>query len=96
MSVLLRIGKNKAILRGGEWLCASTQLEEELNRFTRRWVQRDAHTTQLQGNLEDRIAEAVAQRFGGRIGLRLDPQGRRHDRHYLKLRQLNLFDTWNS
>lgn len=96
MSVLLRIGKNKAILRGGEWRCSSAPLEEALNRFTRQWVQREASSSELKGNLEDRIADAAARRFEGRVALRLDSQARAHQRQYLNLRQLNLFDTWNS
>lgn len=96
MSVLLRIDKYKAILRGGEWRCASAPLEEALNRFTRHWVQREAEIGELQDNLEDRIAAEVARRFRGRVGLRLSPQESLNQRQYLNLRQLDLFDNWNS
>lgn len=92
MSVLVRIGKSKAILRGGEWLCAAPELEEALNHFTRHWVQRGAENSDLQGNLEDSIAEAAARRFGGKVTLRLDSRDRIHQRKYFQLRQLNLFD----
>ncbi|MCC7341202.1 MAG: hypothetical protein IT170_08955 [Bryobacterales bacterium] len=96
MSVLLRIGKNKAILRGGEWRSASVPLEEALNGFTRRWVQREAQSAELQGDLEHRIAAAAAQRFQGRIGLQLDSEVRLNQRQYLNLRQLHLFDSLDS
>lgn len=96
MSVLLRIDKYKAILRGGEWRCASAPLEEELNRFTRYWVQREADSGELQGNLEDRIAAAAARRFRGRVGLQLSSQEKGNHRRYLNLRQFNLFDNWDS
>jgi hypothetical protein len=96
VSVLLRIEKHKAILRGAEWRCAFGPLEEELNRFTRHWVQREADSAELQGDLEDRIADAAARRFGGRVGLRVNAAKRVNRRRYVNLRQLNLFDTWNS
>jgi hypothetical protein len=96
VSVLLRIDKYKAILRGGEWRCASTPLEEALNRFTRHWVQREAESGELQSNLEDQIAAAVARRFHGRVGLRLSSQERLNQQRYMDLRQLDLFDNWNS
>jgi hypothetical protein len=96
MSVLLRIDKHKAILRGAEWRCAYAPLEDALNRFTRQWVQREADSSELQGDLEDRIANAVARRFAGRVGLRVNSEKRVNQRQYLNLRQLDLFDTWNS
>ncbi|MDZ7639949.1 MAG: hypothetical protein U5J83_17155 [Bryobacterales bacterium] len=96
MSVLLRIDKHKAILRGAEWRCAYTPLEEALNSFTRQWVQREAGSAELQGNLEERIAGAVAKRFHGRVGLRVASEKRTNQREYINLRQLDLFDNWNS
>lgn len=96
MSVLLRIDKYKAILRGAEWRCAHVPLEETLNRFTRQWVQREADSSELQGDLEERIATAVARRFQGRVGIRVSSEKRGNQRQYLNLRQLDLFDTWDS
>jgi hypothetical protein len=95
MSVLLRIDKHKAILRGAEWRCAYAPLEEELNRFTRSWVQRDAELSQLNGDLEEAIASEVARRFDGRVGLRVGNPRRINLRRYHNLRQLDLFSAWD-
>lgn len=96
MSVLLRIGNYKAILRAGEWRCAHQPLETALNDFTRHWIHRAANSSELQGNLELKIASAVEQHFKGRVGLRLGSERARDGHHYVKLRQMNLFDSWNS
>lgn len=95
MGVLMRFDKHKAILRGAEWRSAYRPLEETLNRFTRNWVQREADTAELQGDLEERIAAEVARRFDGRVGLRVNSAKRTNQRQYHNLRQLDLFDNWN-
>ncbi len=92
MAVLVRIGKQKAILRGAEWRCALVSLEQDLNQFTRRWVQRDAPSEQLQGNLEQAISQAVASHFEGKVLLSTHPAKVRTRKQYFQLRQLSLFD----
>ncbi len=95
MSVLLRIGNYKAILRAGEWRCAHAPLEAALNDFTRHWIHRTASSSDLQGNLESRIADAAGYHFKGRVGTRIFSKGKRDGPHYMKLRQMNLFDPWS-
>jgi hypothetical protein len=70
MAVMMRVGRHKAFLRRGEWRCASLDLERELNRFTRTWVQRDAPSEELKRELENSIAEAASRKFGGKLLLR--------------------------
>ena len=92
MSILVRFGKHKAILRGASWRCAHTPLEWQLNRFSREWVQRVANPDQLRGDLETAIADEAARQFGGKIGLRVAPTRRASHREYHNLRQLDLFE----
>lgn len=92
MGVLLRIGRQKAILRGAEWRCALPSLEEQLNGFTRAWVHRDAQREELSGDMEAAIAQAVAAKFGGRVLLRSRPRAQAIQQRYMHLRQMSLFD----
>jgi len=91
MGVIVRIGKQKAILRGAEWRCAVASLEADLNRFTRNWVQRDALDTELAGNLEEAISKAVVHQFDGKVILRAIPRADVTQKRYFRLRQLSLF-----
>lgn len=92
MSVLVRIGKHKAILRGAEWRCASASLEEDLNQFTRHWVRNEARSEDLAGNIEDTVAAAATERFGCRILLRVGTSPKASQKRYFPLRQYSLFD----
>lgn len=92
MAVLVRIGKQKAILRGAEWRCACVPLETDLNRFTRGWVQREARSEELSGNLEEAIGEAVVRRFHGKVMIRTSPGKESNKMRYFRLRQLDLFE----
>lgn len=92
MGVLLRIGKQKAILRGAEWRCALAPLEAELNAFTKTWVQREARSEELTGDLEAAISRAVVGRYQGKILMRTQPRAEQTQRRYFHLRQLDLFD----
>lgn len=89
---MVRIGKQKAFLRGAEWRCASTPLEEELNRFTRSWVQREAPTDDLGADLEQAITREVAAHFQGKVLLRVNPRDASVEKRYFRLRQLDLFE----
>lgn len=92
MSVLVRIGKHKAILRGAEWRSASKSLEEDLNHFTRQWIQTEADSTDLTGNIEQAVAATVVERYGGKVLLKVDARVETSQKRYFPLRQFNLFD----
>lgn len=92
MSVLVRIGKHKAILRGAEWRSASKNLEDDLNLFTRQWIQLEADSMDLAGNIEHVVALTVAERYGGKVLLKVDARLETTQKRYFPLRQFNLFD----
>lgn len=92
MSVLVRIAKQKAILRGAEWRCALVSLEADLNRFTRDWVHRKARPEELAGDLENSISDAVALHFHGKVLLRTSPRKELTKKRYFRLRQMDLFE----
>jgi hypothetical protein len=92
VAVLVRIGKQKAILRDAQWRCALASLEADLNQFTKRWVQREAVAEELRGDLEQAISLAVADRYSAKVLLRTNPVKRGSRNQYFQLRQLNLFD----
>jgi hypothetical protein len=91
MSVLVRFGRRKAILRLGRWISADRRTEAMLNDATTAWV-KETGGPPLEHPQQERVAaEEIASRFGGRILLKLNPTSRRAARVWVQHRQLRLF-----
>lgn len=88
MSVLIRVGKQKAILRKGSWLAADLALERRLNVETRRWIQKTGGPRLSENDQEGAVAREIARRFGGRVLLHLRSRASSDARAYLRHRQL--------
>lgn len=95
MSVLVRIGKQKAILRAGFWVCASSQLEHELNSETQRWIRETGGPSIRERDQEGHVAAEIAKRFGGRVTLHMRTRSRRSAAVFFAQRQLQ-FDFTSS
>jgi hypothetical protein len=91
VSVLLKIGRQKAILRRAKWICASKGLENMLNGYSEKWVRELADVSDLRGDLEYAIAREVARKFNGHIRAHIPSRRLPSHRAYSNLRQLELF-----
>ena len=91
MSVLVRIGKQKAILRDGVWVCADRRLEQLLNSTTDTWIRETGGPPVGDRDHEGTVAAEISRRFGGHMLLRVKPSARQAVRVYISRRQLGLF-----
>ncbi len=91
MSVLVRFGRKKAILRLGRWVSADRRTETMLNEATNDWIRRTGGPPLEHPQQERVAAEEIASRFGGRILLKLNPTSKRASRVWIQHRQLRLF-----
>jgi len=90
MSVLVRVGRHKAILRDGRWISADSHLEQRLNDSTTRWI-RDTGGPPISARDQERhVADEMVRRFDGRVLLRMKSRSRRSDDHFFRQRQLSL------
>lgn len=90
MSVLVRIGRKKAILCGGKWSCADARLEERLQVALDIWVQKTGGPPI--GNLDpDKYAaEAIRHEMEFEVVLSNRPKSRQAQTAYLSKRQIRL------
>lgn len=95
MSVLVQFGKHKAFLRAGRWMAASRTLEDQLNKETARWLRETGGPPIKEADQERGVAAEMAERFGGKIVLRMRARGTRSRQVFLELRQLE-FDFTES
>jgi hypothetical protein len=94
MSVLVRFGSRKAILRSGRWISSDVALEEQLNRETTEWIQHTGGPGFRDPNQERTVASEMAARLDGRILLEVKPRSREADLYFFAQRQLTLsFDS---
>jgi hypothetical protein len=90
MSILVRFGTRKAILRSGRWICSDVALEEQLNKETTEWIQHTGGPGYRDPDQERTVASEMAERFSGRILLEVKPRTRDADRYFFAQRQLTL------
>jgi hypothetical protein len=91
MSVLVRFGKQKAILRLGRWVSADKAVEARLNEATVEWVRQTGGPPLSHPNHELAAAQVIATRLGGRIVLKVNPKSKRAARIWVQQRQMRLF-----
>lgn len=88
MSVLVRFGKAKAILRVGVWVSADGELEQKLNETTAHWIRTTGGPPIRERDQERGVATEMAKRFEGRILLHMRTRSRRSKDAFLSQRQL--------
>jgi len=87
MGVVLQVGKQRAILRAGEWRCADTKLEEQLNDTLQSWIEECGGPSLNSPDPETDAARAVAGRVKGRVLLSVPANPRAAHRIYFARRQ---------
>ena len=90
MSVLVRIGRNKAILCGGRWTCADTRVEEQLQSFLDIWVQKTGGPPIGHYDPDKYAADAICLDLGFDVLLNSRPKRRIAHGAYLSKRQIRL------
>ncbi|HBY61016.1 MAG TPA: hypothetical protein DEH78_14430 [Solibacterales bacterium] len=90
MGVLVRIERQKAFLRRGEWSCADSRLESRLNETTRAWIQETGGPPLDSSDLEHAVAQEMAKRFRGRVVSKAKSSAVLQRRIYLSQRQMEL------
>ncbi|MDX2152579.1 MAG: hypothetical protein SFV54_17700 [Bryobacteraceae bacterium] len=88
MGVLIRIERQKAFLRRGEWTCADSRLESLLNETTRAWIQETGGPRMDANDLEHEVAREMVRRFQGRVVNRSRSSAMVQRRIYLRQRQM--------
>jgi hypothetical protein len=90
MSVLVRFGGHKAILRAGRWISASAGWEQRLNAATRRWFTETGGPGLREADQEFAVAREMAAQFQGTIQVRLRAASRASNRAFMAQRQMEL------
>lgn len=88
MGVLVSIQRQKAFLRRGEWVCADSRIESQLNAATAAWFQDGGGPKIGRKDPEHILASTMARRFGGRVLLQTPPNARVNRKIYFSKRQL--------
>jgi hypothetical protein len=88
MSVLVRFGNRKAILRWGEWWSADRALEAELNEETSRWIRQTGGPPLRDRDQERTVAVEMAARFDGRLGVHVKSRSGKSTQRFFEQRQL--------
>jgi hypothetical protein len=90
MGVVLRIRRQKAFLRDGEWRAADKALESELNRATTEWILATGGPPLDASDPELTVARHIARQTGGRVLLHSRCPPKEGSRTYFALRQMPL------
>ena len=90
MSVLVRIGRKKAILCGGRWTCADLRLEERLQATLDIWVLKSGGPPLSHADPDKYAAEAICGELGFDVLLSARPKSRIAQIAYLAKRQIRL------
>ena len=81
MSVIVRLGRKKAILCAGQWSCADRRVEEQLQAALEIWIHKTGGLPIGHGDPDLCTAEALSGEFGFEIVLRNKPGGAQRGRH---------------
>ena len=88
MSVLVRFGARKAILRWGEWRSADRELELQLNEATARWIRDTGGPGLTDRDQERTVAKELARRFDGQVMLHLKSRSGKSTQRFFEQRQM--------
>jgi hypothetical protein len=90
MSVIVRLGRKKAILCAGEWSCADRRLEEDLQAALEIWIHKTGGPPIGNEDPDLYAAEALRGELGLEIVLRNKPRRSTAAEAYLGKRQYRL------
>ena len=90
MSVIVRIGRKKAILCAAKWRCADLRLEERLQAALDIWVQKTGGPPMNHKDPDKFAAEAIRHEVEYELLLSSRPKGRTAHTAYLAKRQIRL------
>ncbi len=90
MSVLVRIGRAKAILCGGKWTCANPRLEERLQSHLEIWIQKTGGPPIGNDDPDKFAADATSREMNFKVLLNSRPKRRLARSAYLAKRQIRL------
>lgn len=90
MGVVMRVGKQKAFLRDGEWRSADQALEDRLNGITQSWIEETGGPALTSSDPELEAAKVIARRAHGRILLHTPSDARVAARTWFARRQYKL------
>lgn len=90
MSVLVRIGRKKAILCAGRWSCADARVEEQLQSALDIWIQRTGGPPIGNPDPDRFAADAMRNELDYEVVLSNRPRKRIPQTAYLSKRQLRL------
>ena len=90
MSVLVRIGNRKAILRWGEWWSADKELERQLNEATTSWIRETGGPPLKDRDQERTVAVEMARRYEGRLALHVKSRSGKSTQRFVEQRQMVL------
>lgn len=90
MSVLVRIGRKKAILCAGKWSCADLRLEEQLQASLDIWVQKTGGPPIGHADPDKFAAEAIRHEMAYEVILSNRPKSRGPQSAYVTKRQIRL------
>ncbi|GAB4419060.1 MAG: hypothetical protein OHK0021_23950 [Bryobacter sp.] len=90
MSVLVRIGRKKAILCEAMWKAADLELETQLQHATEIWIQKTGGPPLSHKDPDLFAAEALKPELGFEIAAKTPPKGKAARRAYLAKRQIRL------
>jgi hypothetical protein len=90
MSVLVRFGSRKAILRWGEWWSADKDLERRLNDTTAQWIRDTGGPPLRDRDHEQTVAREMGGRFGGTVSLHIASGRAKSAQRFMEQRQMIL------
>jgi hypothetical protein len=90
MSVLVRFGNRKAILRWGEWWSADKDLEAQLNHATSNWIRETGGPSLRDRDQEQSVALEMARLHDGRVALHVRSRSRMATQKFHEQRQMTL------
>jgi hypothetical protein len=90
MGVVLKVGRQRAFLRNGEWRCADAGVELLLNQTLQGWIEESGGPSLSSQEPEADAAREVARRVGGRILMSVPANRRQSQRDYFARRQYKL------
>jgi hypothetical protein len=90
MGVIVSFGKQRALLRRGEWRCADLDLERRLNEWTEQWLQSGSAPRLEEADQELAVAREMAARAGGRVMYAARGAPERSVRDFFPKRQFKL------
>ncbi len=90
MSVLIRLKRQRAVLRQGAWLSSNPRFEEQLNAAMEAWIEQTGGPAVSDPDPEKTAAAAIASQLGAKIVAHVRANGSEARRLYHDRRQMRI------